>query len=98
MPGIEFRKRIAEFRIDRIHFTFETGTDIKRLTPGISGLELEATGEALFEACLERVVIGIADGVFGEDVGEDGHAIGGTTNAGEVIAVGGGILAQADQG
>ena len=69
------RERLA-LKLNGIESFFEAGRPVKRLTKRISCLELKSMRESLFEHCLQGVVSGSCDGVFGENVGEDGVAVG----------------------
>ena len=79
---IEERQGAAGFVIEGIDRFFKAGRPVQRLAPGISSLQLKSMREALFQAGLKRVVGGGGDGVFGEDVGEDGNAVSGAAVAG----------------
>ena len=94
---VEQRQRAAVAEIQRIQHVFKAGSVVDRLAESISGLELQPVREAFFGADLQRVVIRIGDGIFGEDAGENGHAIGRAAGAGQRIAVRRRILAQANQ-
>ena len=98
MACIIQRARTVTFRIDGVNEILEGRGEVEGFTEGVGGLHLQAMRETFLQASLETVVRGIGDGVLGENVGENIHAVGGASGPGQRIAKRRGVGANPDKG
>src|SRR6202046_509425 len=72
IPRIVSREPVGGVEIEWVQSTFEAGSIVHGLAPGVGSLKLQALGEVFLQKDLQGVVVRTGDRVFGEDTGKDG--------------------------
>src|SRR3981081_1490676 len=79
VPCVEQGEGTIAAVTDGLQDVFEARSVVYGLAEGVRHLELEAMAESSFQRRLQGVVVRVGDGVLGEDAGEHGDTVRGTT-------------------